>query len=593
MRRRSLLWTFFPPLLAILVLSLLLVTAFSARAVRSFIERETVRDLEHLARVTVPAYAAALAAGDTAAVRRLCRDHGAAAEVRFTVVMADGRVLADSREKTVLMENHADRPEVAAALADGAGSSRRYSATLDHPRVYFAVAAPVPGGGPVVVRTSIAEASLGDVMAGSLARIAAAGLALALLAGLTAYLLSRRLRNALARLQAGAEAFAAGDLDERARESGSAEITALADAMNRMADQLGRRIATIEAQRRELEAVMASMIEGVIAVDLDESVIRLNDVAARLLGVQPGRAAGRSIQEVARDPDLTALVQRTLAGEAGVERDVHLGSRAEMRVQATATDLRDGGGELIGALLVLNDVTRLRRLENMRRDFVANVSHELKTPITSIKGFVETLIEEPPSDPAEIRRFLDIVNRQADRLDAIISDLLALSRLEKDAGGSGIELQDLPVRGVLERVRRDLRARDAGAAARLQLDCGEGLRARLNPALLEQAVGNLVDNALKYSPAGSPVELACRATAEGVAVAVADQGPGIPAEHLPRVFERFYRVDKARSRNLGGTGLGLAIVKHIAQAHHGRVTVESEVGRGSTFTIILPREVPA
>jgi two-component system phosphate regulon sensor histidine kinase PhoR len=287
------------------------------------------------------------------------------------------------------------------------------------------------------------------------------------------------------------------------------------------------------------------------------------------------------------------MVQRALGGGVTTERDVRLGGHDETCVQATATDLRDGEGNLIGALLVLNDVTRLRRLENMRRDFVANVSHELKTPITSIKGYVETLLEQPPATEDEVRRFLGIVNRQADRLDAIISDLLALSRLEKETENGGLELLELPLCSVLDRVRRDLAGRDAAAAARLQLSCRRDVRARLNPALIEQAVGNLVENALKYSPPDTPVELSCAADADAVTIAVRDHGPGIAPEHLPRIFERFYRVDKARSRQLGGTGLGLAIVKHIAQAHLGRVSVASEVGKGSTFTIILPREVSA
>ncbi|MBE0564560.1 MAG: PAS domain-containing protein [Krumholzibacteria bacterium] len=593
MQRRSLLWTFFPPVLAVLVLSLVLVTGFAGQAVRAFLVRDTGANLEHAARLTVSTFAVALAAGDEAQVQETCRRYHAMTGMRFTVILADGRVAGDSLEDPGRMDNHADRPEFAAALAGQAGHGRRYSTTLDHQRLYCAVAAAGGDGTPFVVRTSVSESSLAEVMRGALGRIALAGLVLALLAGVTAYLLSRRLRNALARLQAGAEAFARGDLGQRTREADSAEIAALADAMNRMADQLGRRIETIDAQRRELEAVMSSMIEGVIAVDLDETVISMNEVAARLLGQMPPRAVGRSIQEAARDPDLTAMVQQALSSGATVERDVRLGDRAEICVQATATDLRDGEGALIGALLVLNDVTRLRRLEIMRRDFVANVSHELRTPITSIKGFVETLLDHPPADPAETRRFMGIISRQADRLDAIISDLLALSRLEKDTESGGIERVELPVRPLLERLLRDLAARDADGAARLSLDCGGEVRAACNAALLEQAVGNLVDNALKYSQPGSPVVITCTTGPETVSIAVNDRGPGIAAEHLPRVFERFYRVDKARSRTMGGTGLGLAIVKHIAQAHRGHVTAASEVGKGSTFTINLPREVSA
>jgi two-component system phosphate regulon sensor histidine kinase PhoR len=592
MRRRSLLWTFFPPILTILVLSLVLVTAFAAQAVRTFVLRETDRDLERAARIALPALAETVTEGPAAA-QALCRRLGEETGIRFTVIAADGLVLGDSREDPARMDNHADRPEFGAALADGQGLSRRYSSTLDHVRVYCAVAGSDAAGRPFVVRTSLSEASLAEVMSGALGRIGAAAVALALLAGLTAFLVSRRLHDALARLRGKAEAFAAGHLDERVHEAGAEEIAALADAMNTMADQLGRRIAVIDSQRRELEAMMGSMVEGIVAVDMDETVLRMNGVAARLLNQVPERAVGRSIQEAARQPALTAMVQQVLVGGSAAERDVNLGGHDQTCAQATATALRDGDGRLIGALLVLNDVTRLRRLETMRRDFVANVSHELKTPITSIKGFVETMIDTPPEDPAEARRFLAIVNRQADRLDAIISDLLALSRLEKDTESGGVEVDNLPVLPVLERIRRDLAVRDADGAGRLTVACPGDMRAAMNPALIEQAVTNLVDNALKYGEPGAPVTIDVEQRGGMVAIQVRDEGPGIAPEHLARIFERFYRVDKARSRTLGGTGLGLAIVKHIAQAHRGGVTAASEPGRGSTFTITLPREVRA
>ena len=528
------------------------------------------------------------AVADPAAIEPLCRELYRETGLRFTVIAPDGGVLGDSLERPGQMDNHRDRPEVAAALGGATGSSLRFSATRKERFLY--VARPAGDGADVrvVVRAAVTLASLDRQLRTVYARTVLAGLAVTALAGLAAWLRTRAIGRVLQRVRAGAEAFAAGDLSGRLAAADTEEFAALTEAMNRMANQLGERIATIERQRGELEAVLSSMDEGVVAVDEAENVIGLNAAAAALLGVEAGRALGRSIQEIGRHPELTQAVQAVLAGSARLERDVTLGLAGDTCLQVRASGLRGADGRQIGALLVLNNVTRLRRLETMRRDFVANVSHELKTPITSIKGFVETIQDDPPEDPAELRRFLGIVGRQSDRLDAIITDLLALSRLEQDSEGGGIELLETAVGPVLERVVRDLASRRPEAAARVRLDCDPDCRARLNAPLLEQAVTNLLENALKYSPAGTPITVGAAAAEGTVRVSVADAGPGIAAEHLPRLFERFYRVDKARSRQLGGTGLGLAIVKHIAQAHGGRAGVASEVGRGSTFTIVLP-----
>ena len=289
-----------------------------------------------------------------------------------------------------------------------------------------------------------------------------------------------------------------------------------------------------------------------------------------------------------RKADLLRFVARTLSGKAPVEGDIVLRDESERFLQAHGTVLRDTRAQDIGALIVLNDVTRLRRLENIRRDFVANVSHELKTPVTAIKGSVETLLDGALQKPQDARRFLEIVARQADRLNAIIDDLLALSRIEQEAERHEIPLQ----RGRLGEVLRGaLQACEVGAAAksiRIECSCPESLQARINPPLLEQAMVNLIDNAVKYSRPDSEVLVEALREGGEVLIRVRDHGSGIGAEHLPRLFERFYRVDKARSRKAGGTGLGLAIVKHIVQAHSGRIAVTSVPGKGSTFTVYLP-----
>jgi two-component system phosphate regulon sensor histidine kinase PhoR len=284
------------------------------------------------------------------------------------------------------------------------------------------------------------------------------------------------------------------------------------------------------------------------------------------------------------------MAQAVLAGEAPVERDVQLGPLADTWLQVRASGLRGPDGARIGALLVLDNVTRLRKLETMRRDFVANVSHELKTPITSIKGFVETLLHEQLEDKDNSLRFLGIILRQVNRLDAIIGDLLMLSRLERGSEEQTIQIQCESLAEVLCAAVEMCEKKAADKSMRLDLECPADLQAEINAPLLEQAVTNLIDNAIKYSGAGAAVRIAASHEGHAVVICVQDQGCGIEPVHLPRLFERFYRVDRARSRELGGTGLGLAIVKHIVAAHRGSVRVESTVGRGSTFFISLPQE---
>jgi two-component system phosphate regulon sensor histidine kinase PhoR len=317
-------------------------------------------------------------------------------------------------------------------------------------------------------------------------------------------------------------------------------------------------------------------------------VISLNKAAAELLESNDA-AIGRSLQEVIRNVDLRRFVGESLVASHPIESDIVLHGKPDRVLQAHGTSLRDATGRGIGAVIVLNDITNFRRLENIRKDFVANVSHELKTPITSIKGFVETLLDGAISDPNDSQRFLRIIAKQADRLHAIIEDLLSLSKIEQCEDAGDIELQESSLHEVLESAIYACQPQATERNIDIRLTCDEHLTARINAPLLDQAVVNLLDNAVKYSEPGGRVDVSASAVNGEVTISVVDTGCGIPADELPRIFERFYRVDKARSRKLGGTGLGLAIAKHIVNVHHGRVTVESTVGKGSTFSIKLPR----
>ena len=374
-------------------------------------------------------------------------------------------------------------------------------------------------------------------------------------------------------------------------------------SMARASSQQDALMRALVARSNKLEATLSSMVEGVLAVDMEQRLISLNEAAGKLLNIRPERAAGRHIDEVIASPPLRDLVCRTLESEQPIQADIELsaargqgeGAEPSPRMfQAQGAVLHDTDGRRVGTLVVLHDVTRLRRLEVVRRDFVSNASHEIKTPVAAIKAAAETLLDTG-GDPEAVQQFLPVIARQADRLQNIVEDLLALARIEQDTEHSRIRREVRSITKLLASAAENCATRATHRGSRIVIDCADDLEAAVNETLLEQAVINLLDNAIKYSPPGATVYASGSSGGAGspggrgeVVIAVRDEGPGIAAEHLPRVFERFYRTDKARGRDLGGTGLGLAIVKHIAIAHGGRVTVSSALGEGSTFRIHIP-----
>lgn len=589
MRRKRLLWQFLPPFLGITLLALLAAAWLFSGALDQFHVEQTRKELEARARLVSAQVEAHLHPGEGAWLDDLCKRLGALSFTRLTIILPDGRVLGDTSEDPKRMENHTDRPEIAAALGGAVGMSTRFSHTVQQKMMYVAV--PVTEGGRVIgcVRASLSMARIDRIRQTVIAQAVGIALLVALGAALVSLWIARRITQPLEEMRAGAQRFANGELGQRLPLYNSEELGGLAGAMNRMAAQLDERIRTVVGQRNEQEAVLASMVEGVFAIDRDEKILRINQAAANLLDLQAEAVVGRRIQEVLRKPDLQKFVAEALQSKQPLEAEMRLAIRGEERfLQTHGAPLRDASGQEIGVLVVLNDITRLQRLENIRRDFVANVSHELKTPITAIKGSVETLqsgaIDEPESAP----RFLDIIARQADRLNAIIEDLLALSRIEQEEEKAEIQLSPVEVALVIQGALQACQVKAREKQVLLTVDCPAGLQCQASAPLLEQALVNLVDNAIKYSNEGGSVHLAARAGADSLEVTVRDFGCGIAREHLPRLFERFYRVDKARSRKQGGTGLGLAIVKHIIQAHGGEVRVESSHGEGSLFTIVLP-----
>jgi two-component system phosphate regulon sensor histidine kinase PhoR len=413
-------------------------------------------------------------------------------------------------------------------------------------------------------------------------------IALAVAAVVIAYLFARRLAMSLTQIRAVVERIAQIDTGGRAVTDSVDNVASLAVAVNDVARQFEKRAAELTHQQREHDTIVSSMIEGVLVVDADEKLISINQAAARLLNLENVNVLGRTLQETIRNSDLHRLVAQTFKLGTTIEGDITLRGVEDCHLQVTGTMLRNATHGTVGVLIVLNDVTRLRKLEQVRRDFVANVSHELKTPITSIKGYIETLLDGALRNPEDTERFLKIVAKQANRLNAIIEDLLKLSRIEQGVERGEIVLEQTALKGLLTAAIAACETQIKAKSIRVSMSCPDNLIARINPPLLEQAIVNLIDNAAKYSDAGTALEITTTQDSSAMSIAVHDQGAGIASEHLPRLFERFYRVDRARSRSEGGTGLGLAIAKHIVLAHGGTISVSSRVGEGSTFTISLP-----
>ncbi|MCB0351041.1 MAG: PAS domain-containing protein [Bdellovibrionales bacterium] len=386
--------------------------------------------------------------------------------------------------------------------------------------------------------------------------------------------------------------MAEGDISDRLKKLTTevVEIHELASAVETIRDQLQQRIHTISTQKSEQDALLASMVEGVVAVDHKKDILHLNHSAGLILNVMPEEVIGLNLSEVIKESTILDTLEESLSKNEMLERDVEIEGNDKVYLQLHVSPMRLQNDFRYGAVLVFSDVTRLRALENMRRDFVSNVSHELRTPLTSIQGFAETLLNPAVKDPKEIQNFLQIIQRHASRLGRIIEDILTLSRIERDAESSQIELKEDHILPVLQSTVELCQNKAAKKNIQLEYTCDAELKAMIDPYLLEQAVINLVDNAIRYSEDSRTIKIKAEQVENEVLISVQDQGGGISKELIPRIFERFYRIDKARSRELGGTGLGLSIVKHIAIAHKGRVEVQSEIGEGSTFTIYMPAQ---
>jgi two-component system phosphate regulon sensor histidine kinase PhoR len=519
----------------------------------------------------------------------LAAELGTQAQGRVTFVDAAGTVLGDSERSQAGLdptENHRELPEVAAALAGGAQSSTRTSA-ITHERIMSAaIPMALPNGARGAAQLSV---SLDEVDAEMehrrhilWAALALASLVSVLLCTAAAQVLSRALR----RMTEAARRMAAGDLDVRIRPAGADEIAELGRALDAMAGSLASTLTTLRTERDLLGVILESMQEGVLVLDEDGRMILVNPALRATLALG-ANAEGRAALELIRNADLQSILDRAQTGQGSVSGEIETTGPKPRRLLVHAAPLPSLNRKPQGLLAVFVDVSEIRRLETLRKDFVANVSHELRTPITAVRSAVDTLRHTLARDPTASERFVDIIDRNAQRLGALVEDLLDLSRIESKEYRP--EATPVSLRAVSEQVLTLLRPRVEGKGIEIANDIPADLPpARADRKGLEQVFTNLLDNAVKYCGPGTRVRLRAAQNGGTLRVEIADSGPGIEPRHLPRLFERFYRVDSGRSRDMGGTGLGLSIVKHLVEAMTGAIGVDSTPGRGSTFWFTLP-----
>jgi two-component system phosphate regulon sensor histidine kinase PhoR len=522
---------------------------------------------------------------DVTALRAEVDGLGRRTGLRVTLIEADGTVRADSGEDADRMDNQRNRPEVVRARERGVGTDTRLSRTVNRPLFYLALRTDDLGPELAFVRVAQPLEHVEDEIA-RLNRIIGTAVATAGLGAVAlSFWLARRTVRPLTELTEAARLIAEGGYGHKVYAAGPDEIGELARTFNHMSGRLARQFAQLEEDRQQLRAILSGMVEGVIALGADERILFVNERAARLLEFQPQAAVGRRLWEVVRVRPLQDLVRRALTDPAPHQQELRWSSPSLRSLTVHAARLASAGG----AVLVLHDTTDLRRLERVRQDFVANVSHELKTPLSVIKACVETLLDGAAEDPLHRGRFLERIGDQSDRLYALILDLLSLARIE--SGEEAFELRSVALGPAVAECLERHRARAEAKRQQLLAEppAGELPAAHVDEEALGQILDNLVENAIKYTPEESRIVVRWRSEGGKVRLEVEDNGQGIPEADLPRVFERFYRVDKARSREMGGTGLGLAIVKHLAQAMKGTVRATSRVGQGTTFIVSLPR----
>ncbi|HEY3377296.1 MAG TPA: ATP-binding protein [Armatimonadota bacterium] len=525
-----------------------------------------------------------LSGNSDASAKNIARD----LKCRVTIIRPNGRVVGESDHDLTTMVLHNTRPEVVSALRSGAGWDIRRSDTLQKPMLYVAQRIEEHGRTLGIARLAV---SLDDV-ALALQRIHRAFLVATVLAifiaGLAGTWISGRIAGPIQRMTAVAKRLAKGDLSLRmaVRHKTHDEIDELADTLNTMAAELRARMNELTAERQKLQTILDKTDDGLMFVDHEARVRILNPAAARLLGIEQAQALGKSVLANTFNPEFTELVARVLRTKTSASLEIHLTQPRLTALNVYVKPMENAEG-VTGALAVMHDLTAIRRTDDIRREFVANVSHELRTPLATLKAMAETIVLRAGKDLRVAEEYARKIMTEIDRLTALSDDLLDLTQIE--AGRRAITREDVPLAEATQQLLAKMQPLALEKDITLSWNIPQALHVTADRDAVEQIFINLVDNAIKYSPHGGRVTVSARrGEQDQIAIAIADTGIGIPAEDVTRIFERFFRVDKARSRASGGTGLGLAIVKHLVESHGGKVTVDSTPGLGSTFTFTLP-----
>jgi two-component system phosphate regulon sensor histidine kinase PhoR len=529
--------------------------------------------------------------GNPSEIQRLVSELGQKTGVRITVIDQDGTVLGDSAGRPADMDSHGDRPEVREAVANDVGESSRYSETLGREMLYVAIPYRAYGNQiKAVIRTSLPLSFLQSSIHPVEMKVIYLGGILTAAALLLSMALSKTLSSSLRGIINTSEELAKGNLDiSIPAASGKSEVSKISIALSRMAQNLNELFKQLSKEKNQLEAVLSAMSEGVMVVSHEGRVIIINSALKKMFNLKDDPTR-KQYWEILRNRELTKLVESVLEKWMPDSREIFYLYPDEKHYFVNVIPLDSPDREVI---VVMFDITDFKRLEKIKADFIANVSHELRTPLTAIKGYTETLEEEAYESPEDQKHFVRIIKRHTDRLINLVSDLLVLSEVEsRDSLSKESSANDFEEINVNELIKSSLdalrsKAQEKRIEVALRADA-DVCRIKANRFLLEQMFINLIDNAVKYTPESGKVEVRVTKENSHILTEITDNGIGIPKEHLPRIFERFYRVDKTRSRNLGGTGLGLSIVKHIVIMHGGRVEVQSEEGKGSKFSITLP-----